>query len=255
MMNTLNFFSKSKRILCTIITYTLWLIIIPWAIIFILLPLSLLPEKIRFRVPFFYNLGSILGKLTLATSLVKFEVSRDEPSFPQQGVYIMNHTSAFDIPVMEALVGSTPHLWMSKASYKYIPGAGIILMRMHVLVERFLPRQAQAALKKMLSLMNKHKLSAFMFPEGTRHQDGLVHQFKPGCVVLARELGIPIIPIISIGLEQIFPKGSFVIDSSSTVVKIKIGKAINASAFESQDACLAFLMSYYSNEVKKLKNH
>jgi long-chain acyl-CoA synthetase len=49
--------------------------------------------------------------------------------------------------------------------------------------------------------------SILIFPEGTRSQDGRLQPFKSGIGLLARELGLPVIPIHLAGLHAILPKG------------------------------------------------
>ena len=49
--------------------------------------------------------------------------------------------------------------------------------------------------------------SRLVFPEGTRAPDGKIAPFKPGIGLLARELGLPVVPVYLDGLYGILPKG------------------------------------------------
>jgi long-chain acyl-CoA synthetase len=49
--------------------------------------------------------------------------------------------------------------------------------------------------------------SLLVFPEGTRSVDGTIAPFKPGIGLLARELGLPVVPVYLEGLYRILPKG------------------------------------------------
>jgi len=49
--------------------------------------------------------------------------------------------------------------------------------------------------------------SVVIFPEGTRSRDGRLQPFKSGIGLLARELGVPAVPIHLAGLHAILPKG------------------------------------------------
>ena len=49
--------------------------------------------------------------------------------------------------------------------------------------------------------------SLLVFPEGTRSTDGRIAPFKPGIGLLARELGLPVVPIYLDGLFRVLPKG------------------------------------------------
>jgi long-chain acyl-CoA synthetase len=49
--------------------------------------------------------------------------------------------------------------------------------------------------------------SLLVFPEGTRSTTGQIAPFKPGIGLLARELGLPVVPIYLDGLFRLLPKG------------------------------------------------
>jgi long-chain acyl-CoA synthetase len=49
--------------------------------------------------------------------------------------------------------------------------------------------------------------SILIFPEGTRSPDGRLQPFKAGTGLLARELGVPVLPVRLEGLHAILPKG------------------------------------------------
>jgi long-chain acyl-CoA synthetase len=49
--------------------------------------------------------------------------------------------------------------------------------------------------------------SILIFPEGTRSPDGRLRPFKSGIGLLARELGMPVVPIHLAGLHAVLPKG------------------------------------------------
>ena len=46
-----------------------------------------------------------------------------------------------------------------------------------------------------------------IFPEGTRSTDGHVGEFRSGAVRLARECGVPLIPVALTGTDDVLPKG------------------------------------------------
>lgn len=51
--------------------------------------------------------------------------------------------------------------------------------------------------------------SLLIFPEGTRSPDGRLQPFKPGIGLLARELGLPVVPIHLAGLHAVLPRGRY----------------------------------------------
>ena len=88
------------------------------------------------------------------------------PGYPRMpSLILMNHSSALDIPIVEMLVGTFPHVWMSKDLYGKVPFLGMLLRRMHVLVKRESPSDARKALLMMYNLLkegSRHGLDDFM---------------------------------------------------------------------------------------------
>lgn len=56
-----------------------------------------------------------------------------------------------------------------------------------------------------------------MFPEGTRSRTGELQAFKPGAFALARELGLPLLPIVLAGSREALPKRGFVLRGRSDI--------------------------------------
>ena len=49
--------------------------------------------------------------------------------------------------------------------------------------------------------------SVSIFPEGTRSKDGEIHNFKAGAFILAKDAGVPILPIVLDGTTTVVRKG------------------------------------------------
>jgi 1-acyl-sn-glycerol-3-phosphate acyltransferase len=219
----------------TIRTYVLWA---ATCVTFTLLciPLTLLPLKKRHNRVYFYLTG-VWSKLLsfFAFLIVKVKGEENLPKYPENpAIFVMNHASALDIFLVEDLLGSYPHIWMSKHGYSKIPLFGILMKRMHVPVNRENPREAVRALFKTYELAKLSGAHILMFPEGTRYSDGKVHDFLPGFAVLAKKLNRPVIPVAIHGTNQIFPKDSFLVDSRATDVKLEVGQPLEYQKDESE---------------------
>ena len=53
----------------------------------------------------------------------------------------------------------------------------------------------------------RHGKILMLFPEGERSIDGTVKRFKKGAPILARHLGVPIVPVALHGIHEIWPRG------------------------------------------------
>lgn len=167
--------------------------------------------------------------------IVKIRGEESLPKFPEKpAIFVMNHTSALDIFLIEELLGTYPHIWMSKHEYSKIPFFGILMRRMHVPVNRENPREAVKALIKTYELAKLSGAHILMFPEGTRYSDGKVHDFLPGFAVLAKKLNRPVIPVAIHETHKIFPKDSFLIDPRAADIKIEVGQPLSLQVNESE---------------------
>ena len=65
----------------------------------------------------------------------------------------------------------------------------------------------RATLQHMGKLVDRGE-SLLLFPEGERTEQGGLLPFQKGLGVMVQELGIPVVPVVMIGLEHILPRGA-----------------------------------------------
>ena len=78
-----------------------------------------------------------------------------------------------------------------------------------------------------------------IYPEGTRSTDGTIAEFRSGAVRLARECGVPLVPVAVMGTADVLPKGG---RFSPAPMQVRIGEPIdanNASAPELREQVMA----------------
>jgi 1-acyl-sn-glycerol-3-phosphate acyltransferase len=66
-----------------------------------------------------------------------------------------------------------------------------------------------------------------IYPEGTRSTDGNIGEFRSGALRLARECGVPIVPVALMGTAEVLPKGG---RWSPAPMQVRIGKPVDANA-------------------------
>lgn len=237
----------------TLVSYCLLAIIMPS----FLIPccfLALLPASIRYDNRLYFFLTTTMSRLMMWATFIDIKIIGKEhlPHYPANpAIIIGNHTSAFDIPMVDMLMDSYPHVWMSKRGYIKVPLMGFLLKRMHVMVDKTSGKDARAALISMLTLIKTSPRHAVIFPEGTRHSDGNIHHFYSGFALLAQKLKRPIIPIIITGIHTIYPKKSLLIDSCRGTVTIKIGKPIHCPESMDITEFVDQVQRYYQTELEK----
>jgi 1-acyl-sn-glycerol-3-phosphate acyltransferase len=66
-----------------------------------------------------------------------------------------------------------------------------------------------------------------IYPEGTRSTDGSLGEFRSGALRLARECGVPVVPIALAGTADVLPKGG---RWSPAPMQVRIGEPVDADA-------------------------
>ncbi len=147
-------------------------------------------------------------------------LSPDEPR-----VIVANHASYLDIPaVLWAFPGQLRII--ARRSLVWLPFIGwYIVLAGHFFIDRDDPRQALGLMERAGARMRRHRLSALIFPEGTRSRDGRLAGLKPGAFHLAGTIGVPLQPTALFGTREILPKGQWA-PHRGGVVEVRFGRAI-----------------------------
>ena len=144
--------------------------------------------------------------LILATTGVAVTVEGREHVRPGETyVFISNHQSIYDIPVIFASLPFQLRI-IAKESLGKFPFLGWHLRRTgHMLVDRRHPDRAR--IFGWASRLTSNGLSLVVFPEGTRSRDGRVARFKGGGFLLALQAGLPVVPLSIVGSRHVMLKG------------------------------------------------
>lgn len=144
-----------------------------------------------------------------ANPIWRFRVEgREHLPWKGAAVIVANHSSLVDILVLYGLY--RPFKWVSKAELGRVPFVGWMLwINDYVLVRR----GDRDSIRDMLEHCRRHLSNGcplLLFPEGTRTLDGKLLPFKEGGFKLAREAGVPVIPVAVSGTYDAFPKTGLV---------------------------------------------
>jgi len=122
-------------------------------------------------------------------------------------VFIANHASLFDIPVM--LVASPiPLRIFYKRQLERVPFLGWALKAStFIAVQREQPQAAGRAVQQAVESLHNDPAALLVFPEGTRSPSGALGHFRRGAFVLASESKRTIAPVAIVGTAQILPAG------------------------------------------------
>jgi 1-acyl-sn-glycerol-3-phosphate acyltransferase len=122
-------------------------------------------------------------------------------------VYMSNHQSHLDIPVLYATLPSRTIRMLAKKELFQIPlwGRGLRAAEF-VEVDRQDHGRAVRSIERAAELL-RDGVSIWIAPEGTRSRDGRLGRLKKGGFHLARATGTPIVPVAIRGTIDVLPRG------------------------------------------------
>lgn len=121
-------------------------------------------------------------------------------------VMVLNHNSMVDI----ISIYNLPLIfkWVSKKEVYRIPIVGQLLFAHgDIVINRASTKEAMNLVHTRGLEWLKKGASVSIFPEGTRSKDGEIHNFKAGAFVLAKDAGVPILPIVLDGTNTMVRNG------------------------------------------------
>lgn len=124
----------------------------------------------------------------------------------QRYVILSNHASYFDPPALVLALG-LQYRWVIKKELRKVPLFGLALeTSRNLFIDRSKGADALESIKQGVAQL-PDGTGILMFPEGTRSWDGAMLPFKRGGFVIARDGGLPILPVTIVGSHDRLPKG------------------------------------------------
>lgn len=153
------------------------------------------------------KLVNIYAKMVVKIIGAKVEVVGEEHiPYGQTAVYVGNHQSNFDIPVVVGYINQAKG-FVVKAELGRVPLIRRWIKGLDcVLIDRGEGRKALEAILRGSKLV-KSGYSMVIFPEGTRSVDGKLGEFKAGSLKLASKGGAMVVPFAIEGARDVQPKG------------------------------------------------
>jgi 1-acyl-sn-glycerol-3-phosphate acyltransferase len=145
-------------------------------------------------------------------------------------VVVANHSSHADTAVLLAALpptakpvfGAAADYWFDVRVRRFIATslAGVLPVR----------RSGEGSYAGLLAAARpalKAGRTVVIFPEGTRSTDGNVGEFRSGALRLARECGVPVVPVAVLGTADVLPKGG---RFSPSPMQVRIGEPIDPTS-------------------------
>jgi len=179
------------------------------------------------------NVARLWSRMILWTVGAKVQVEgleKIDTSKPQ--VYVVNHLSAFDIPVLYSYLPFQFRILAKKELFRY-PFMGWHLRRsgqIPVVLEN--PKASVRSLNLAVAAIRKGN-SLVIFPEGGRSPSGQLQAFMGGAFYAAVKAQVDVIPIVLIGTYEMLKMNSFHIRPGS--VQMVVGSPISTVGMSTRD--------------------
>jgi 1-acyl-sn-glycerol-3-phosphate acyltransferase len=144
-------------------------------------------------------------------------------------VFMANHMSFVDIVALFVALPIDVG-FLAKTELRRVPFlAQAMIAGGHVFIDRKRHESAVNSLSAAARAVREGDTSLVIFPEGTRSRDESVKPFKTGGFHLARQAGVPIVPVGLRGTREIMSRDELVIHPGS--VEVHVGAPIDPGAF------------------------
>jgi 1-acyl-sn-glycerol-3-phosphate acyltransferase len=165
------------------------------------------------------------SRLTMQLFRIRLSVrGRQRGAGEGNRIYIVNHGSYIDIPVLGAAIDDRA-VFVYKEELERTPIWGPMLrLSPHIAISRTEGREALETIEQTARRIREGDVSVIIFPEGTRSEDGSIGEFKRGGFLLATRTGVPIVPVAIRGTQRLLPRDDWRVRPGS--VEVIIGEPI-----------------------------
>ena len=188
----------------------------------------------EWRGRFFGWIGQKWAKTLLSIGAINYSVhGLENLNKDSNYVFASNHESALDILLVFA--GLPYHIvFISKIELKRIPLFGLAMIAGgHFFVDRSNHKKSMESLDKAKDSMKKTPRSIILYPEGTRSIDGSIQSFKKGGLVMAMNMGVPVVPIAMCGTSEAMPRNGLKLIKYP--LELRIGTPIETSEIKYEE--------------------
>lgn len=188
-------------------------------------------ERIRQRYPSGSVIKAVVYYLSSLTARwcfrVFFRVRVHHPKrVPAEGPVLIaaNHQSFLDPPLVGSFVKQRPFAFIAKAGlFKFKPFGWFISALNSIPIKE--DKGDMGAIKTAIEALGKGH-AILIFPEGSRSEDGAMHEFKRGIALLVKKASCPVVPVAVEGCFDAWPIHNRIPSIWSCPVEVMYGDPI-----------------------------
>lgn len=156
----------------------------------------------------------------------------DRVDFSKPCVFVVNHQSMLDIPVLFRALPVNLHFIAKKELFS-VPFLGwYMTVSGMVPIDRRKTNEAIGVLKKSGARIAAG-MNVIAFAEGTRSRTGAIGPFKKGAFMLAIEAQVPVVPVAIEGARDVLPSDGF--SARPGVIRVELGEPIATAGMAPSD--------------------
>jgi 1-acyl-sn-glycerol-3-phosphate acyltransferase len=177
-----------------------------------------------------YRISQLWSWLVLRVAGISIKIDGLKHIDPSQKyVFMVNHQSNIDIPVLVQTLSQFQLRWIAKKELLWVPFFGWAMWASkHITVDRSDPLDAAKSLQRAKERIAAG-ISVVVFPEGTRSRDGKLLRFKKGGFLLAAQTGAAIVPVTINGSGALLPAGAWRLRAGT--IEVTVGESLPVEGF------------------------
>jgi 1-acyl-sn-glycerol-3-phosphate acyltransferase len=190
-----------------------WFILALLVATLVLAPMVAIGALAGARGPFFTEVSRAWARAGLWASGCRVVTHGMEEHVPPDApaVIASNHVSWFDVFAIASTLRA-PYYFVAKKELERVPIWGWAWRAAgHISIDRSNRERAVRSLRAAGEKVREDHGLVVIFPEGTRSRSGRLQPFKKGAFVLAKETGIPLIPVVVTNSYRIMRPDTFII--------------------------------------------
>lgn len=210
---------------------------------------AFIPAKMRYDSKILFWITHWFYWVMLKCTLLPISYIGMENIPSEPVIFVANHQSSLDIPLLGILAKQTPHIWLAKHELMESFFLRWLLPLFAVLVDASSPKKAMRSLLQLISLLNGKKRHLMIFPEGGRYTDGSIHEFFSGFVILAKKIGRSVVPVYIKGVNKAYPPNTFFVQWEP--ITVVVGKPFTFLPHETDEAFKLRVYEWFVDQAKQ----
>ncbi len=211
------------------------------------------PERIRYKSRLlFWGMNvvywGVISIMRLSFIPVSYIEEDAHSAHKDPVIFVANHQSAIDAPLLGRLARGKPHIWLAREELMQWKLLRWILPRLTVVVDVNSRQKAMGSMLRLVRLVKGKDIDVMIFPEGARYPDDKMHPFYGGFVVLAKLLKRPVVPVCILGVNKVYPPDTFWMYHHP--VKVIVGKPMALQENETDDAFKDRVYRWFVEQVE-----